>query len=251
MKLIVTHSYEESAALSAQMISQVFLEKPEAVMGLATGTTPVSVYKYMVKAQKEGKADFSRAQSINLDEYIGLDPENVNSYMYFMREHLFNHIGILPENIYIPNGIMNPDTEIVRMNRFLDENSLDVQLLSVGTNGHIGFNEPGEVFYDKYHVVELTEETRRSNSRLFSSLDEVPREAITMGAGGIMRAQKIVFLATGSEKLYAMKAILEEGNVTPQIPGTILKFHRDCTIIIDEMLARQITPASGVEVVHC
>ena len=121
----------------------------------------------------------------------------------------------------------------------------------MGTNGHIGFNEPGEVFYDRYHQVELTQETRKSNSRLFERMDEVPTSAITMGIGGIMRARKIVFLATGQEKLRAMKAILEEGDVTPKIQGTILKFHPDCTIFLDRQLAEQIVPARNVEVVHC
>ena len=127
---------------------------------------------------------------------------------------------------------------------------MEIQLLSVGTNGHIGFNEPDDVFYDKYHAVDLTEETRRSNSRLFSSIEVVPRAAITMGIGGIMRAKQIAFLATGGEKLRAMKAVLEKGNVTPKVQGTVLKLHRDCTIFLDRALAQQITPDRGVEVIY-
>ncbi len=148
----------------------------------------------------------------------------------------------------IPNGMADTQAELDRMNAFADANPIDVQLLSVGANGHIGFNEPSDVFYDRYHAVKLTQKTRESNSRLFSSIEEVPTEAITMGTGGIMRAKKIVFLATGEEKLDAMKKILEDGEVTPDCQGTILKFHQDCTLFLDKGMADQIRPAPYVEV---
>ncbi len=248
MRLIVTESYEQSAYLSAQMILDVIREKADALVGLATGTTPLSVYRYMTEAVQQKKADFGKVRTINLDEYIGLSGEDPNSYLYFMRKHLLDACQIPSERIMIPNGMADVQEEIYRMNLFADANPIDVQLLSVGVNGHIGFNEPSDVFYDRYHAVKLAQKTRESNSRLFSSVDEVPTEAISMGAGLIMREKKIVFLATGDEKLDAMKKILEDGEVTPDCQGTILKFHQDCTIFLDQALAEHIRPASYVEV---
>lgn len=248
MRLIVTDSYEQSAYLSAQMILGVIKDKADALLGLATGTTPVAVYRYMVEAAQQKKADFGKVRTINLDEYIGLDGEDPNSYLHFMRKHLLDPCQIPLERVMIPNGMADVQEELQRMNLFADANPSDVQLLSVGVNGHIGFNEPSDVFYDRFHAVKLAQKTRESNSRLFPSIEEVPAEAITMGAGGIMRAKKIVFLATGNEKLDAMKKILEDGEVTPDCQGTILKFHQDCTIFLDEALAGRISPAAYVEV---
>lgn len=250
MKLVITHSYDESAELCAQMMNEVFRENPEALMGLATGTTPIPVYEKMVREHKAGTVDYSRARSINLDEYVGVAGDDPNSYLYFMRKHLFDKVDMPAENIWIPNGMAPVEEEVARLNAYLDAHEMEIQLLSAGTNGHVGFNEPNDVFYDKYHLVELTEETRKSNSRLFGSLDEVPLSAITMGIGGIMRAKKIAFLATGNEKLRAMKAILEEGNITPRVQGSVLKLHRDCTIFLDADLAGQITPDKGMEVIY-
>ncbi|MEZ3435432.1 MAG: glucosamine-6-phosphate deaminase [Lachnospiraceae bacterium] len=248
MRLIVTESYEQSAYLSAQMMLDVIREKADALLGLATGSTPISVYKYMAEAARQKKVDFGRVRTINLDEYIGLSGEDPGSYLYFMRKHLLDPCQIPPKRVMIPDGMADVQEELHRMNQFADANPSDVQLLSVGVNGHIGFNEPSDVFYDRFHAVKLTQKTRESNSRLFSSMEEVPTEAITMGTGGIMRAKKIVFLATGDEKLDAMKKILEDGEVTPDCQGTILKFHQDCTIFLDQALAEHIRPAAYVEV---
>ncbi len=251
MKLVITHSYLESAALCARMMEEAVCNNPEGLIGLATGSTPIPVYEKMVQGKKEGKADYSNIHTINLDEYIGVPKENVNSYMYFMRKHLLDEAGVKKDNIYIPDGMAQPQAETARLNGYLNHHVMDIQLLSVGTNGHIGFNEPSDVFFDQYHIVTLTEETRQSNSRLFNRIEEVPKMAITMGIGGIMRAKKIAFLATGNEKLFAMKGILEEGDIIPKNQGTILKLHADCTIFLDKELANQITPADGVEVVCC
>lgn len=248
MKLIITESYGQSACLAARMMLDVVREKPDALLGLATGTTPVPVYRNMAGAVQQKKADFGRVRTINLDEYIGLGGEDPNSYLYFMRKHLLDACQIPPERVMIPDGMSDTDAELDRMNAFADANPIDVQLLSVGVNGHIGFNEPSDVFYDRYHAVKLTKKTRESNSRLFSSIEEVPTEAVTMGTGGIMRAKRIVFLATGKEKLEAMKNILEDGEVTPECQGTILKFHQDCTIFLDKALADCIRPAAYIEV---
>lgn len=183
-----------------------------------------------------------------LDEYIGLPGDDPNSYLYFMRENLLDACGISLDRVMIPDGMQDPEDEVARMNSFADTHPIDVQLLSVGVNGHIGFNEPSDRFYDRYHKVTLTQQTRQSNSRLFSSIEEVPKEAITMGVGGIMRAKKIVFLATGEQKYDAMKHMLEDGDVIPGNQGTILKFHSDCTVILDRAIADRITPAGYVEV---
>jgi glucosamine-6-phosphate deaminase len=167
-----------------------------------------------------------------------------------MQKHLFAPLNIPLSHIEIPCGTAKIEEEIERMNAFMDRHSIDVQLLSTGTNGHIGFNEPSDVFHDKYHCVALTQETRMCNSRLFSSIDEVPRAAITMGIGEIMRSKSIAFLATGEAKLHAMKTVLEDGDVTPAIQATILKFHRDCTIYLDNEIADKIKPSANVEVTY-
>lgn len=246
MRLIITQSYDQSAQLAAQQILDVVRNKPSCLLGLATGTTPIPVYRQMVRAYREGRADFSRASTINLDEYVGLSGDDPNSYLYFMRKHLLDPCDISLSRVYIPNGQIPAVQEIDRMNVYADTHKIDVQLLSVGVNGHIGFNEPNDVFCDKYHQVTLTEKTRQSNARLFRGIQEVPTHAITMGIGGIMRAKTIVFLATGQEKFEAMKAILEEGDVTPRNQGTILKFHRDCTVYLDQTLAEHIKPAKYI-----
>lgn len=248
MRLIITHSYDESATLCAKMIYDTVSKKKDALLGLATGTTPVPVYEKLVQAHKKGDVDFSQVRSVNLDEYIGLSGDDPNSYLYFMRKNLFDPLGIPLSRIIIPNGQEPVSQELERLNAFADSNIIDIQLLSVGVNGHIGFNEPSNVFHNKYHLVSLTDKTRQSNSRLFNSIDEVPTHAITMGIGGIMGAKCIAFIATGNEKLVAMKAILEDYDVTPQIQGTILKFHQNCTIFLDKNLARNIKPSANVEV---
>lgn len=247
MRLIITESYEQSARLAAADITEIVKAKPKALLGLATGSTPISVYRYMVEDAKHD-VDYTQVRTLNLDEYIGLAGEDENSYLYFMRQHLLDPCGIPMEHVMIPNGLGEVEAELRRLNEFADANPIDVQLLSVGVNGHIGFNEPDNRFYDHYHTVTLTERTRQSNSRLFHSIDEVPKAAITMGVGGIMRAAKIVFLATGEEKRAAMRAILEDGDVTPFNQGTVLKLHRDCVIYLDRQTAVGIKPAAYVSV---
>lgn len=248
MRLVITESYEQSAELSAEIMLEVIKQKPDALFGLATGSTPIPVYNHIVNAAKNQTVDFSKVRTINLDEYVGLAGDDPNSYLYFMKEHLLDSCGISMERVMIPDGMAPAAMEVERMNRYADSHPIDVQLLSVGVNGHIGFNEPSNRFYDRYHTVTLTEQTRKSNSRLFSKIEEVPKEAITMGVGGIMRAKKIVFLATGEEKFNAMKEMLEDGDVTPTNQGTILKFHPDCTVFLDRAIADRISPAAYVEV---
>ncbi|MDR0841303.1 MAG: glucosamine-6-phosphate deaminase [Christensenellaceae bacterium] len=248
MRLVVTDSYEHSARLVAKQVADLVRAKPQATLGLATGTTPIPVYKELARLHKEAGVDFSQVTTINLDEYRGVPGENPNSYLYFMKHHLFDPCEIPLTRVWIPDGMKPLQEELARMNAFSYAHPIDIHVLSVGGNGHIGFNEPNDVFCYGYHEVFLTEETRRSNARLFSCLEEVPKSAVTMGIGGIMQSKAISFLATGNEKLAAMKAILEEGGVTPFNQGTVLKLHQDCTIYLDEALAGQIQPASYVEV---
>ena len=250
MHLIITESYEQSAVLAARRTADAVKQNPNALLGLATGTTPIPLYQELCRMQSHGEVDLCGVSTINLDEYVGLAGDDENSYLYFMRKHLLDPIGISLSHVYIPNGAADPTAEIKRMNDFADQHPIDVQVLSVGENGHIGFNEPGDVFFDKYHLVKLTESTRKANSRLFSDISQVPTYAITMGIGGIMRAREIVFLATGKEKLAAMKAMLEEGDVTPKNQGTILKFHQACTIYLDKEIAAGIQPAKHVKVTY-
>lgn len=250
MHLIITDSYQQSAVLAARQTADIVKRNPTALLGMATGTTPIPLYEELCRMQSRGEIDLSGISTINLDEYVGLAGDDENSYLYFMRKYFLDPLGIPLSRVYIPNGVANPAAEIARMNDFADQHPIDVQILSVGENGHIGFNEPGDVFYDKFHLVKLTESTRQANSRLFQDISQVPARAITMGIGGIMRARKIVFLANGEKKLAAMKAMLEEGDVTPKNQGTILKFHQDCTIYLDKELAASIQPARHVQVTY-
>jgi len=248
MRLVITKSDEESARLAAECIAEVVNEKRDSLLGFATGSTPEPVYAQLVAMCARGEVDFSGVRTVNLDEYVGLNAEDPHSYMYYMRKNLFDKAGIDLSRVTIPRGDADPEEEVRRLNAFSDKNNIDIQLLGVGVNGHIGFNEPCDCFYNKYHIVTLTEKTKKSNSRMFSRMEDVPERAITMGVGDIMRAKRIVFLANGIEKLDAMKAILEPRDVTPRIQGTILKFHQDCKIIIDKVLAELINPAPEVEV---
>ncbi len=251
MRLVITKDYAQSARLTARHIAAAVQKNPEALLGFATGSTPIPAYAELVEMVKRGEVDFTRAHTVNLDEYAGLSGDDVNSYRYFMNQHLFVPAGINPANVTIPQGNA-PDThaELKRLREYSAAHRTDLQLLSIGVNGHIGFNEPDDIFHDSYHLVQLTEQTIQSNSRLFASIEEVPTQAYTMGAGDIMRAHSIVFIATGDNKRQAMRAVLEDGPVTPQVQATILKFHPDCTLYLDEALVAGITPGLGVQVEH-
>ena len=251
MRLVITNGYEESARLTALHIARTVQEKPNALLGFATGTTPIPVYGALVEMVKKGEVDFSAAYTVNLDEYAGLPGSHPQSYRYFMNQHLFAPAGIQAEHVTIPQGdAPDPHLELERLRRFSAAHRTDLQLLSIGVNGHIGFNEPDEIFHDSYHLVHLTEQTIKSNARLFSSIDEVPTQAFTMGVGDIMKAKSIVFIATGENKKSAIRTLVEEGPVTPQVQATILKFHPDCTLYLDKDLMAGITPALGVVVEH-
>ena len=239
MKVIVTKSYEESCRAAANEIITQVQKKPESKLGLATGGTAEQVYPFLVDAYKEGKVDFSRITTVNLDEYIGMDPDSPQSYRSYMACRFFGPAGIDAANTYVPSGRNKAEDEIQLFNEKLYEDKMvDLQLLGVGVSGHIGFNEPGEKLTAGVHIEKLDKSTIAANSRFFDSPDDVPKEAITMGIGAIMKAEKIVLIATGENKVPVMKALLTDDEITCKIPATMLKMHRDATIVIDAELAK-------------
>ena len=241
MKLIVTKNYEELSKVAADEFAKVIIEKPEAVLGLATGGSPVGMYKELIVKCENNELDFSKCTSINLDEYIGLNPEHEQSYRNFMNTNLFNHINIDKAKTFVPNGLAeNLEEECKNYDKKIEElGGIDVQLLGIGNNGHIASNEPGEELSAGTHIISLTESTIEANARFFDSIDEVPRKALTMGLGGIMKAKKIILIASGEGKAEAIKGLFS-GKITTDNPATMLQMHRDVVVIIDEAAAKLI-----------
>lgn len=235
MKFITTDSYEKLSRKAADIIFSQVILKPDCILGLATGSSPIGTYKQLIERNSNGDVDFSNVTSVNLDEYVGLTGDNNQSYRYFMNNNLFNHININIENTYVPNGCADDlcaegeayDEKIKRLG------GIDLQLLGIGLDGHIGFNEPDGVFVKETHVVDLDESTIKANARFFESEADVPRKAITMGMMSIMQAKKILLIANGANK----KEILHKaffGPITPQVPASILQLHPDVTVIYSE-----------------
>lgn len=232
MKFIEAKSYEDLSRKAANIISAQIILEPESVLGLATGSTPIGTYQNLVKGYQNGDLDFSRVRTINLDEYCGLSTDHEQSYRYFMNYHLFNHINIDRNNTNVPNGCADDlQEECSRYEKLIASlGGIDLQLLGIGHNGHIAFNEPNSYFEKDTHVVELKESTIQANARFFNSIDEVPKKAISMGIQSIMRARKILLIANGSDKKdIVMKSVY--GPITPEVPASILQLHPDCTVI--------------------
>ena len=232
MKLIKVESYEKLSRQAANIISAQVILKPNAVLGLATGSSPIGTYSQLIKWYEKGDIDFSNTVTVNLDEYCGLSPENDQSYRYFMDTNFFNHININKENTNVPNGLAaDPIHECARYDTLIDSlGGIDIQLLGIGHNGHIVFNEPDEAFEKTTHIVELKQSTIDANARFFEDKSQVPTHAITMGIKSIMNARKILLIANGKDK----KEILEKalfGPVTPEVPASILQLHPDLTVI--------------------
>ena len=235
MRIIKTKSYEEMSKKAANIIASVVTLKPDCMLGLATGSSPIGTYDELVKKYEAGDLDFSEVKSVNLDEYRGMTRDNDQSYYYFMHKHLFDHVNIDKSRTYVPNGLEEDSekacadyNEIIR-----SVGGVDMQLLGIGGNGHIGFNEPGEAFEKETHCVDLTESTIKANARFFASMDEVPKQAYTMGIKNIMAAKKILLVATGSAKADALYKSLY-GPITPNVPASILQLHSDVTVVADE-----------------
>lgn len=234
MKVIKVKNYEEMSKVAAEIFKDVVKNKPNAVLGLATGTTPLGLYAELIKDHKENGTSYKNIKTVNLDEYAGLDIESDQSYVYFMRHNLFEGLDIDLKNTNIENGkAEDKEKECERYNNLLGEMQQDIQLLGLGSNGHIAFNEPNTPFGSGVHVVKLTENTIKDNSRLFADINDVPRYAFTMGIKNIMNAKKIVVLASGKNKANAVKASVE-GDVTEIVPASVLQLHPDCTFIVDE-----------------
>ncbi len=226
--------YADVSRKAANIVSAQVIMKPRAVLGLATGSSPVGTYKQLVEWYNKGDIDFSQVTTVNLDEYKGLDPENDQSYRYFMNHHLFNHVNIDKNKTYVPNGMeLDEDKACAEYNNLIQEvGGIDMQLLGIGGNGHIGFNEPDDNFLSATHCVQLREETIEANARFFESIDEVPKKAYTMGIKNIMLANKILLVATGEAKAEALYQAFY-GPITPTVPASILQLHHDVVVVAD------------------
>ena len=234
MRIICAKDYKEMSEMAADIIGAQVLLKPDAVLGLATGSTPIGTYEELVRRYEAGRLDFSKIKTVNLDEYRGLTRDNDQSYYYFMHSHLFDHININKNNTKVPDG-MEPDALKAGQdyeNIIKNYGGIDLQLLGLGNNGHIGFNEPGDEFIDKTHVVDLTESTIKANKRFFASIDDVPKQAYTMGIGSIMRAKRVLMVVNGKGKAEIVKEAFF-GPITPKVPASILQLHNDFILIGD------------------
>lgn len=241
MRIIVANDYDEMSKKAAHLIASQMILKPNCILGLATGSTPVGTYKELITLYDNGFIDFSEVGSFNLDEYFGLPKDNPQSYDYFMKSNLFNHINIDDDNIHIPDGMSdNVEKECANYEKKMKEaGGIDLQLLGIGRNGHIGFNEPSDHFEPNTHLVQLDDDTIQANARFFDSIDEVPTRAISMGVGSILKAKKILLLASGEGKADAIYDTVK-GPITPKVPASILQLHPDVTIIVDKEAASRL-----------
>ena len=235
MKIIVCRDKAEMSAVAASMVEAQIKEKPETILGLATGSTPEGMYAILCQKYAEGALDFSKVKTFNLDEYYPIKKDNDQSYAYFMNKHLFSHINVPAKNIHIPNGeCADPNAEGPAYDAMVAaEGGVDLQILGIGRNGHIAFNEPDEALIMGTHLTSLTESTIEANSRFFASKDDVPRHALTMGIGTIMTAKKIILMANGADKKEALSYLFND-KLSAAVPASLLKLHTDVTVICDE-----------------
>ncbi|MBR4759992.1 MAG: glucosamine-6-phosphate deaminase [Lachnospiraceae bacterium] len=239
MKVIVADSYEDGAKKAADVIEKLVREKPDCTLGLATGSSPVGMYQELARRCKEEGLDFSKVHSVNLDEYVGLTPDHPQSYRFSMDDNLFNHINIDKANTYVAKGTGDVEANLKEFNDILDQTDIDLQVLGVGPDGHLGFNEPGAVLYEKAHQETLEDSTIDANTRFFESRDEVPRYAVTMGMGSIMKAKTLLMIINGN-KQEAAKKLLMDDKIDPMCPATFMRLHRDAIVVIEKALADEI-----------
>ncbi|HWT75522.1 MAG TPA: glucosamine-6-phosphate deaminase [Mobilitalea sp.] len=234
MRIYKVSDYKEMSRKAANIISAQIILKPDCVLGLATGSTPVGIYKQLIEWHKKGDLDFCEVKTVNLDEYKGLTADNVQSYHFFMASNLFDHVKIPITNTFLPDGLAQDcDEECNRFNNVIEQlGGIDLQLLGLGHNGHIGFNEPGEAFEKGTHCVDLTESTMEANSRLFKEDETIPKQAYTMGIRTIMLARKILLVVSGKDKAEILLKALT-GPITPAVPASILQMHSDFTVVAD------------------
>ncbi|MCF0120672.1 MAG: glucosamine-6-phosphate deaminase [Oscillospiraceae bacterium] len=239
MRIIVADDYKQASALAADIIEELVRTKPDCTLGLATGSSPVGMYQELARRCKDEGLDFSKVHSVNLDEYVGLEPTHDQSYRYFMDDNLFNHINIDKANTYVAKGVGDVDANLKEFNAVLDSTDIDIQVLGVGPDGHLGFNEPGDTLYDGAHKEVLDESTIDANQRFFATRDDVPRYAVTMGMGNIMRAKKLLMIVAGN-KQDAMTKLLIGDKIDPHCPCTFMRMHRDAVVILEKKLADEI-----------
>jgi len=241
MEIIIAPDYEEMSRISAELIAQEIRYKHDIVLGLATGDTPVGTYQELIRIHKEEGLDFSKITSFNLDEYVGLPPLHPNSYNHFMKENLFNHVNVNPANIYVPQGhIEDPEHFCFWYEAQIKKaGGIDLQVLGIGRDGHIGFNEPGSSFASRTRIKALYKDTIEDNARFFRNEDEVPRFAVTMGVGTILEARKILLIANGEKKADIVAEFIE-GPVTSQITATALQLSKSATVVLDQEAASKL-----------
>lgn len=245
MEVIIVPDAESVARQAARVVARVLRERSHPVLGFATGSTPLLLYRELVRLYQAGEIDFAHVTSFNLDEYVGVPPDHPQSYRQYMQEHLFNHINIRPDRIFIPNG-QAPDIpeECARYERLIAEHGgIDLQILGIGSNGHIGFNEPTSSLGSRTRIKTLTEQTRRDNARFFGSVDAVPHHVITMGIGTILDSKSCLLLATGAAKAEAVSRMVE-GPITAMCPASALQLHPSVKVLIDEAAAAKLTYAA-------
>ena len=238
MEIRIFDTMQQASEAGAEIIAQAMKAKKDTVLGLATGSTPVPMYKELIRRNKSGELDFAGVRTYNLDEYVGLDGTHNQSYRYFMNDNLFDHINIDKANTHVPCGNgADHDADAKQYDEMVEAaGGIDVQVLGIGNNGHIGFNEPADVFIKGTHVVNLTESTIDANQRFFACREDVPKQAVTMGVGNIMRAKKVILLAFGKGKAEAVKAMVN-GEIDPKVPASILQLHADVVVLLDREAA--------------
>ncbi|MDF1617383.1 glucosamine-6-phosphate deaminase [Petrocella sp. FN5] len=241
MSILMTENYEEMSKKAALLVAAQVTLRPDSVLGLATGSTPEGMYKELVAMYEQGEIDFSEVKTFNLDEYYPIEENNPQSYAYYMKKNLFDHININPQEVHIPNGTARDvEASCEVYDKIIEAaGGIDLQVLGIGNNGHIGFNEPDIHFEAGTHLVELDDETIEANARFFTRIEDVPRRAISMGIRTIMHSKKIILLASGASKGKVIKAMLF-GEVTPNLPASILLLHNDVTLILDKEAAAYI-----------
>ena len=248
MRIYREKDYDAMSRRAAHVMAAEIIHRPDCVLGLATGSTPIGMYKQLIEWNKAGDITFKEVRTVNLDEYKGLSPEHDQGYRYFMQKQLFDHVDILPENTRVPDGLAaDADAECAAYDAYIRSlGGIDLQLLGLGHNGHIGFNEPADVFVTPTHVVDLAESTIDANARFFATRDDVPKQAISMGIGAIMGAKKVLLAASGAEKADAILGSIC-GAITPRCPGSVLQLHPNVVVVVDEAAGSKLK-AAGVSV---
>ncbi len=240
MQIIICKNYDEVSQKASEIIISQLKKNPKSILGLATGSTPIGLYQKLIQAYKSKEISFKDVKSYNLDEYLGINRNHPESYFSFMHTNLFNHVDIKEENTHLPNNDLHTVVDdIKKYNEKLARDIIDIQVLGIGCNGHIGFNEPGSPFENETFATDLTERTRQDNLRFFNNIDEVPKRAVTMGIRTILRSRKIILLATGASKADAVQKMIK-GPITIDVPASALQMHPNVVVILDEEAAIQL-----------